>query len=206
MKKINFSVMTLATCLIFGAPAIAENMTRNQYTSQKKNIEVEYKSAKVGCDSLAGNTNKICIANAKRNKNVATAELKYKYKPSVKNQFGLSLAKADAEYTVAVEKCDDKAGKVKDACLEEARATQVQQIAAAKVQAKTMKVKPYTIAETTHEERINDDTDSAVAEVKPIGSETIPFEEDIFKDRIRILAMFIHSEGVKAEFLEHANV
>lgn len=206
MKNPNLLRLTFAISLIFSVSAMAESMTSNQYASQKKSIEVEYKSAKAGCDSLAGNANKTCVAEAKSNKNVANAELKYKYKPSVKSRFGFSIAKADAEYAVAAAKCDDKAGKVKGACVKEARTAQIQQITDAKVKAKTMKANPDTNAEMTNQEQMDDDTDSAVTEIKPIGSDTIPFGKDIFRDRIRILAMFIHSEGVKAEFLEHANV
>jgi seryl-tRNA synthetase len=68
-------------------------------------------------------------------------------------------------------------------------ANQIQQITDAKVKAKTIKAKPDKIAEMTDQEQIDDDTDSAVTEVKPIESETIPLEEDIIKNRIRILAM-----------------
>jgi len=188
MDKFNFSVIILAICFIFSASAMAESMTRNQYISQKKTIDVEYKSAQAGCDSLAGNATDICIAKAKSKKNVAYAELKYQYKPSVKSRFGFSIAKADAEYLLEADKCNDRADRTKDLCVKEARAVQIQQITDAKVEAKTMKVKPDTNAEMTDQEQIDDDADKAVTDVKPAGSETIPFEEDIFEDQIRVLA------------------
>ena len=51
----------------------------------------------------------------------------------------LRIAKADAEHSVAIEMCDDKAGNVKDVCVKEADAAQVHQIADAKFKAKTLK-------------------------------------------------------------------
>jgi hypothetical protein len=42
------------------------------------------------------------------------------------------VAKAEADYRVAKERCDDQAGNVKDVCLEEAKAAE----AAAKADAK----------------------------------------------------------------------
>jgi hypothetical protein len=198
MISLNNNVITLAACLIFSVPAMAESMTRNQYLSQKKSIKSEYKSAQAVCDSLAGNANDICIAEAKGNSSIANAELKFNYKPSAKSRFGLSIAKADAEYAVAAEKCDDMAAKARGVCVKEARAIQIQQITDAKIEAKTMKPNtaankklPDTNAEMTNQEPMEDDSDSAVTEVKPIESDEsdiIPIEKDIFEKRIRILA------------------
>lgn len=198
MNKIKFSAVTLATCLIFSVTAMAESMTRNQYLSQKKSIKSEYKSAQAVCDSLTGNANDICIAEAKGNSSIANAELKFNYKPSAKSRFGLSIAKADAEYAVTAEKCNDMAVKARGVCVKEARAIQIQQINDAKVQAKTMKPNtaankklPDTNAEMTNQEPMEEDMDSAVTEIKPIESDEsdmIPIKKDIFKDRIRIVA------------------
>ena len=141
MKNFNLSTIALAIGLVFSVNAMAENMSRNQYKSQETNIESEYKSAMAACDSLAGNANDICVAEAKGKKNVSKAELKNNFKPSNKSRYGLRIAKADAEYSVAAEKCDDNAGNVKDVCLKEARAVQIHQITDAKVKAKTMKAR-----------------------------------------------------------------
>jgi hypothetical protein len=139
MKNSNITAIALAISLTFSISAMAENMSKNQYKSQEKNIESEYKSAKSACAALAGNANDICVAKAKGIKNVTNAELKSNYKPSAKSRYGLRIAKADAEHSVAIEMCDDKAGNVKDVCVKEADAIQVHQIADAKFKAKTMK-------------------------------------------------------------------
>jgi hypothetical protein len=198
MNKIKLRAIALTISLVLSASVMAESVTRNQFTSQKKSIASEYKLAKAKCDSFAGNASDICIAEAKGNRNVANAELKFNYKPSVKSRFGLSIAKADAEYAVTAEKCDDMAGKKKDVCVNKAKIVQIQQITDAKVEAKTMKANTGANKKAadintsmTNQEPMEDDTDSAVTEIKPIesdGSDITPLEKDIFKDRIRIVA------------------
>jgi hypothetical protein len=139
MKYSNIKAIALTISLAFSANVMAGNMSKNQFESQEKNIAAEFKSAKAACDVLAGNASDICIAKVKGKKNVANAELKSNYKPSVKSRYGLRIAKANAEHSVAIEMCDDKAGNVKDVCVKEADATQVHQIADAKFKAKTLK-------------------------------------------------------------------
>ncbi len=134
MKNFNISAIALAIGLIFSAGAMAESMTKTQYKSQVKNIESQYKVNKAGCDSLAGNAKDICVAEAKGKQNVAKAELEANYKPSVEARYEAQVARAEADYSVALEKCDDKAGNAKDVCVKEAKAAKVRQIADAKTQ------------------------------------------------------------------------
>jgi len=139
MKNLKINAIVLAVGVAFSVGAMAESISKEQYKSHEKNIEAEYKAAKTGCDSLAGNANDICVAEVKGKKNIAKAELEANYKPSVKTRYDVSVAKADADYSVAIEKCDDKAGNTKDVCVKEAKATKVHQIADAKTQMKTSK-------------------------------------------------------------------
>ena len=94
--------------------------------------------AKQKCGSLSGNANDICEAEAKGNENIAKAELEAKYKPSEKARYKAWIAKADAHYKVAKERCDDKSGNVKDVCMKEAKAEHVRAKADAKVQMKSV--------------------------------------------------------------------
>jgi hypothetical protein len=118
---------------------MAEGMTKRQYKSIEKNIQAEYAVAKAGCGALAGNANDICIADAKGKKSVAQAELEENYKPGVKTRFGARAANAEAQYSVAMERCDDKAGNDKDVCVEQAKASRVHELADATAQMKTSK-------------------------------------------------------------------
>lgn len=137
MKKFNISAIALAIGLISTASAMAESMTKNQYKSQMKSIESEYKINKATCNSSSGNAKDICVAEAKGKQNIAEAELEANYKPSVKTTYKANVAKADAHYSVAIEKCDDKAGNDKDVCVKEAKAVKVHQIADAETQMKS---------------------------------------------------------------------
>jgi hypothetical protein len=137
MKNFKISAIVLALGFVFSAGAMAESMTKNQYKSHVKSIESEYKVDKAACDSFAGNAKDICVAEAKGKQNVAKAELEVNYKPSVKARYDANVVKADADYSVATEKCDDKAGNDKDVCVKEAKAAKVHQIADAKTQMKS---------------------------------------------------------------------
>lgn len=137
MKNLNINVIVLAIGLAFSASAVAESMTKNQYKSHMKSIESEYKVDKSGCDSSAGNAKDICVAEAKGKQSVAKTDLEANYKPSIKARYDAHVAKADADYSVAIEKCDDKAGNDKDVCVKEAKAIKVRQIADTKMQMKS---------------------------------------------------------------------
>jgi hypothetical protein len=139
MNKTYITAILAVTSLAFSAGAMAQNMSKSEYAAVEKNIEVEYKSAKANCASFAGNAQDICMAVAKRTKKVAKAELDARYKPSKKADYKVSVAKAEADYAVAKEKCDDHAGNVKDVCLKEAKAALVHAKSDAKAHLKTSK-------------------------------------------------------------------
>lgn len=139
MKNLKMGALALAVALTFGAGAMAAEMSEQQYQFHKNNIETEYKAGQAGCDSLAGNANDICIAQAEGWMVVAKAELEASYKPSIKTRYEALLAKANADYAVAVEQCDDKAGNSKDVCVQQAKALKVRQSADAEAQMKAAK-------------------------------------------------------------------
>jgi hypothetical protein len=141
MKNLNLSALALALVigLAFSVDAMDKSMSTNQYKFLEKNLDAEYKAANARCDSLAGNANDICVAQAKANMNITKTELEANYKPSVKSRYDASSAKADADYSVAIVKCDDKAGNNKDVCVKEAKAAKSHEIADAMDRIKTSK-------------------------------------------------------------------
>lgn len=149
MKYTNINVFALAIGFALSTGAIAESMTKEQYESLVTKIDTDYKIAKEICDSLAGNANDVCDAEAKGKLNVAKAELEYNHEPTVKTLYNARIAKADAEYSVATEKCDDKDGNVKDVCVKEAKAAKTQQTAAAEAQMKTSKADAVAIEKSS---------------------------------------------------------
>ncbi len=137
MNKFSISAISGAIGFAFSAAAMAQVMSKDQYKSHKDGIAAESKAAKAACNSYSANAKDVCLAEVKGKDRVAAADLEAQYKPSQKNTYAARVARADAGYAVAREKCDDHAGNVKDVCLKEAKAAQTSAIADAKLQMKT---------------------------------------------------------------------
>jgi len=137
MNSFNIKTLVIAVSLAFSAGVMAENMSKVDYQASKDKIAAEYKSAKTACGTLSGNANDICEAEAKGHDKVAAAELEAGYKPTTKNHYNVSIAKAEAIYSVAMQKCDDLSGNTKDVCVKEAKAAETTAKADAKAQMKT---------------------------------------------------------------------
>ena len=125
--------MAVAIGLALSAGATAQVMSKAEFQSAKDSIAAEFTAAKADCQSLAANAKDICIAKADGRDKVAKADLQARYKPSESASYELRLARADADFRIAREICDDKAGNVKDVCVKEAKAAEV----AAKSDART---------------------------------------------------------------------
>ena len=108
-------------------------MARTEYSASKTRISADYKADKAVCAPMAGNARDICIEEAKGKEKVARAELEYGYTGKSRDQNKVLVAKAEASYAVAKEKCDDKAGNAKDVCVKEAKAVEVKALADAKM-------------------------------------------------------------------------
>jgi hypothetical protein len=134
MKKFSVNVIAVTLGFACSAGALAEGMSKDDYKAGKDRIAAEYKSDTAGCASLSGNPNDICVAEAKGKEKIARAELEATYKPNRKTHYQARVAKAEADYAVAQERCDDKAGNAKDVCVKEAKAAQTAAKADAKMQ------------------------------------------------------------------------
>lgn len=130
----NIAILVGLSC---SAGAMAQALTHADYLARKDKISVEYHAAKANCDALSDNANDICMADAKGRDKVALAELEASYRPGVRNQYNTGVARAEADYAVARERCDDKSGNVKDVCVKAAKAAEVSAKADAKAQMKT---------------------------------------------------------------------
>jgi hypothetical protein len=125
--------------LAFGTVALAEGMSKAEYQAMEKSINDEHKAGMASCNSLAGKTKEICVAEAMGKAKVAKAELLARYKPSIKATHDARVAKADADYAVAKERCDEKGANDKDVCVKEAKAAKVHAVADAKAWMDTAK-------------------------------------------------------------------
>ena len=117
------TLVAAALSLAYAGPLFAaDNMSKDQYKSEKQRIEQDAKAAREKCKDMKGNAKDVCMAEAKGQEKVAKAELELKQKDTPKNRYDVAAAKADADYNVAKEKCDDMKGKEKDACQKDAKA------------------------------------------------------------------------------------
>jgi len=138
MNKINMTAIAAAIGFVFSAGVMAQSMSKDAYKAAEDLIAAEYTTDKAKCDSLSGNLKDVCIAEAKGKENVAKAELEARNEPTEKNRYKAYIAKAEADYAVANEKCDDKAGNDKDVCVKEAKAVKTRIEADAEAQMKTL--------------------------------------------------------------------
>lgn len=124
MNKLNLTTIAAAIALALSTGAMAQSLSKADYQAGKDKIVTEYKSSKASCGSLSGNAKDICVVEAKSKEKVAIAELEARYKPGAKASNAVTIAKAEGDYAIAKEKCDDKSGNDKKACVKEAKATE----------------------------------------------------------------------------------
>jgi hypothetical protein len=129
----HFKASLVVAVLLVLPQAQAANMTKWDYSSGKTRIGTDFKAAKAACASLAGNGKDICVEEAKAKQKVERAELEYGYTGKSGDLNKLLIAKAESAYAVARERCDDKAGNVKDVCVQQAKAAETKALADAKM-------------------------------------------------------------------------
>lgn len=154
----------------FGTAASSAAMSNDEYRAGHERIAADYKATKASCDSFAGNAKDICVAEAKGRERVRRAELEAEFKPTARNRYDLGIARAAAEYAVAKERCDDKAGTAKSVCLKEAKAAETRAKADAKANLTVTKADAAANEKATvaHKEAAEDkrEADYAVAKAK----------------------------------------
>ena len=137
MNKLDITAIAAAIALAISAGAMAaQTLSKDEYKAAQDSIAAKYKSAKTDCGSRSANAKDVCMAVAKGQRKVAKAELEARDKPSDKTRHAVRIAKAEADYAVAREKCDDKAGNDKKVCVKEAKAAETRAKAAANAQVK----------------------------------------------------------------------
>jgi hypothetical protein len=108
-------------------------MSKDAYTQARTDADAQYRVDRDACSSLSGNAKDICVARVKGKDTAAKADAAAAYENTPKARERAHVAHAQANYDVAVEKCDDLAGNRKDVCVKEAKAALVKGKADAKV-------------------------------------------------------------------------
>jgi hypothetical protein len=134
MNKHSTLKTSIAIAALLALPAAqAVTLSKVDYQAGKTRISADYKTDKAACGSISGNAKDICVEEAKAKEKIAKAELEYGYTGTAKDGTKLSMAKADAGYAVAKERCDDQNGNAKTVCVKEAKAVHVKALADAKL-------------------------------------------------------------------------
>jgi len=139
MSKLMIALFVSAGLGFAGASAAQTNapmtapISKATYTQAVKDADAQYTMDKDACASLAGNAKDVCVAEAKGKNSIAKAEAEAAYKHTPKARENARIAHAQANYDVAIEKCDDLAGNPKDVCVKEAKSELVKGKANAKV-------------------------------------------------------------------------
>ncbi|HKA44799.1 MAG TPA: hypothetical protein VKF40_22635 [Burkholderiales bacterium] len=118
------TLMTFAVAAALGFSGMGyAALSKQERKAEQDRISSAYKADKEKCKGMKANAKDVCMAEAKGTHKVAKAELEARDKGTPKAQADVKLAKAEAEYDVAKEKCDDKSGNAKDVCKKDAKAT-----------------------------------------------------------------------------------
>jgi hypothetical protein len=132
-KQLTFKLSLVVAGLLALPLAQAASMSKADYNMAKSRIGAEYMAEHSACGTLAANAKDVCNEEASAKQKVARAELEYAYTGKPEDQTKLQVAKAEAAYSVAKEKCDDQAGNANNVCVEEAKAVETKALADAKM-------------------------------------------------------------------------
>ena len=149
-SKLLLALMAAAGLTLAGAGQAAtmgtqaSNMSKDAHDAAYKSASDQYKADKDACKAMTGNAKEYATALTALEQ-VAKAEADAAYKNTPKARESARNAKADADYNVAKEKCDDMSGNQKDVCVKEAKAAHTK----AKADAKVDRVASDTSAKST---------------------------------------------------------
>ena len=120
MNTMTTNLLALATGLLLSGSVFAADMSKSDYKAAKDRISADSKSDQAACKSMTGNAKDVCMKEAKAVHTKAVADAKSSEKiGEVKSE--AKEDKSDADYKVAIEKCDALAGSAKEACVASAK-------------------------------------------------------------------------------------
>ena len=96
-------------------------MSREQKNAAEQAIEAQAKADKKACQSLSGNAEVVWDARAKAKEKTAKAELDFRVSGSDRDRAKAAQVKAEGEYEVAKERCEDQQGDAQKMCKDQAK-------------------------------------------------------------------------------------
>jgi hypothetical protein len=145
LTRFRISAIAVAIGLAFGAGAMAQSMSKDQYRSAEAGITANHKLGRAACELFSGHANDLCMTEADGDERVARAELDARYRPSPRATYEVLIARAEARYAIAIEKCAARAGSVRDDCVRAAWASVVAAKADAQMQMKSSRANEESI-------------------------------------------------------------
>lgn len=133
MKRALFALTACALFTVAGGAGAA--MDREEYSAHKDRIDAEHKAALARCKPMNDQGRDLCEVQAAGVRRVARAELDAQYKPGPRNAEKVMMARAEADYALAKERCEGVAADARDICRKDAKAA----FAAARADAKAAK-------------------------------------------------------------------
>jgi hypothetical protein len=121
MSKLLIALLA-SSGLAVASVAGAQSLTKEQYEAKSEQFDSAYKADKERCDKLGGNAKDICQAEAKAKRDSAKADAEAQMRNTADARRDAAVKKAEANYDVEKEKCDDLSGDAKNACQKDARA------------------------------------------------------------------------------------
>jgi outer membrane protein OmpA-like peptidoglycan-associated protein len=121
MMNRNMKIVTLAVGLALSAPSMAASLSAADYSAAKKTISTNYTTAKAACASMSGNAGEICLVVAQGKEAVARADLEVKNESTPDTRLQAQIARAEAAFAEAKERCDDAVGTAISACVDTAK-------------------------------------------------------------------------------------
>jgi len=119
------------TGVIAGAdPAMGEDA----YEAAQDRIEAQAKAQRKACVPLKGNAKEVCQLEAKGREKAAKAQLEAEDEPSPDAEKNAKIARAEADYDIARQRCAPLKDRAKDRCVKQARHDRDAAIRLAKVE------------------------------------------------------------------------
>jgi hypothetical protein len=136
-RNMKTTLMTAALVAALGLSGVSHALTKAEHDGELNRLSANFEAAKRSCDTMNGNARDICMAEANGAHKVGKAELAARYTGTLQARYEAQVARADADYDIAKERCDDFAGNAKDVCLKDAKAALVRAKAGAKIDRET---------------------------------------------------------------------
>ena len=122
MNGKSIAAVVLSFGLGCGGALAGDLMSKDAYKAEKERINAAYKADDAQrCKSLSGNAKDICHAETKARLKISLAELDARNENTPKARENAMVARADAAYSVDIQKCDDLAGQKNSLCKQEAK-------------------------------------------------------------------------------------